>query len=57
MDRDVHGNKKRENVLKGKNYFVGTNALQKMYRRKVCSRAVGFQKFWMKNRNFTQALV
>lgn len=35
MDRDVLGNKERENVLKGKNYFVGTNALQKMYRRKV----------------------
>lgn len=31
LDRDVLGNKKRENVLKGKNYFVGTNALQKMY--------------------------
>lgn len=48
MDRDVLGNKKRENVLKGKNYFVGTDALQKMYRRKVCSRA---QVLWVV-RNF-----
>lgn len=45
LDRDVLGNKKRENVLKGKNYFFGTDALQNMYRRKVlseCLSAVGF---------------
>lgn len=45
LDRDVLGNKKRENVLKGKNYFFGTDALQKMYRRKVLFErlsAVGF---------------